>query len=155
MGLRDLVTQWVRPKAGALAVKASSAGPVVAWSQVGKPKWTPRRYESLAEEGFRKNVVAYRCVMQIATSAAAVPWLLYDDSGTEIDRHPLLDLLRHPNPLQDGMAFLENIYANLQIAGNAYVEAVPSRDGQRPVELYALRPDRMKVVPGPAGLPQG
>jgi HK97 family phage portal protein len=154
MGLRDLVMNALRVKAPVEQVKTSAAGPVIAFSSAGKPRWTPRRYESVADEGFRKNVIAYRCVMMLATSASAVPWLLYDDEGAEIDRHPLLELLRHPNPLQDGIAFLENIYANLQISGNAYIEAVQPRDGHLPVELYALRPDRMKVVPGPAGLPQ-
>ena len=159
MGLIDRVTQMLRPAAGkqaaAPALKASAAGPVIAWSNIGQPVWTPRRYESLAQEGFRKNVIAYRCAMQIATAASAVPWLLYDDQGNEIDRHPLLDLLQHPNPMQDGVTFLESVYAYLEIAGNAYIEAVRPSDDSRPVELYVLRPDRMKIIPGPAGLPQG
>src|SRR5262249_10838464 len=120
MRFLNLVNNFLRPQ----AMKTSLAGPVIAWSQVGQPRWTPRKYESLAEEGFRKNVIAYRCVMQIATSCAAVPWLLYDDENNEIDQHPLLDLLRHPNPLQDGVSFLESVYAYLEIAGNAYIEAV-------------------------------
>jgi len=171
MGLRDLVNMALRPRdagkglkggkgetlqdPGAPRTKASAAGPVIAFSSAGRPKWTPRRYDSLAEEGFRKNVIAYRCAMMIAASAAAVPWLLYDSEGAELDNHPLLNLLRHPNPLQDGVAFMESVYACLQIAGNAYVEAVQPQDAQHPAELYVLRPDRMKVIPGPAGLPQG
>lgn len=151
MGFMNLVTQMLRPN----AIKSSLAGPMVAWSSVGKPKWTSRRYENLAEEGFRKNVIAYRCVMQIATAAAAVPWLLYEEDSHELDNHPLLDLLRHPNPLQDGVSFLESVFAYLEIAGNAYIEAVKPNDSGRPVELYVLRPDRMKVIPGPTGLPQG
>jgi HK97 family phage portal protein len=156
MRLLNLVTQVLRPKtAVAPAAKTSAAGPVIAWSHVGQPCWTQRRFEPLTEAGFRKNVVAYRCVMQVATAGAAIPWLLYDGEDGELDRHPLLDLLRHPNPLQDGTAFLESVYAYLEIAGNAYIEAVTPRDGAAPVELYVLRPDRMKVIPGATGLPQG
>ncbi len=151
MGLFHLVTQLMRPE----SVKTSGAGPVIAWNHVGRPKWTPRRYECLAEEGYRKNVIAYRCASMIATAASNIPWLLYAEGGQEIDRHPLLDLLDHPNPTQDGVAFLENIFLNLQIAGNAYIEAVQLQGSNRPVELYVLRSDRMKVVPGPCGLPQG
>jgi HK97 family phage portal protein len=136
-------------------VKTSAAGPVIAWSGVGQPKWTPRRYDALADEGFRKNVIAYRCVSMLASSAASVPWLLYDLHGCACDMHPLLDLLAHPNPLQGGVSFLENIYASLQISGNAYIEAVQAREGGKPVELYVLRPDRMKIIPGATGLPQG
>ncbi len=134
--------------------KTSRAGPMIAWSNVGQPQWTPRRLTNLAEEGFRKNTIAYRCVMQIATAAAAIPWVLYDDQGNELTTHPMLDILAHPNPLQDGVSFMESVYANLQIFGNAYVEAIRPHDDAAPVELYALRPDRMKIVPGPAGLPQ-
>lgn len=151
MRFSNLVAQWLRPQ----QTKNSAAGPMIAWSHIGQPQWTPRRMSSLAEEGFRKNVIAYRCVMQIATASAAVPWLLYDEDGHELDAHPLLTLLAHPNPLQDGVAFMENIYANLQIFGNAYIEAIRSSDAAAPIELYALRPDRMKVVPGATGLPQG
>ncbi|MER2519741.1 MAG: phage portal protein [Bdellovibrionales bacterium] len=167
MRLSDLVKPWLRSKDGAggrggassfpphLAAKMSAAGPMIAWSGVGQPRWTSRNYAGLAEEGFRKNVIAYRCVTQIATACASVPWLLYDARGAELERHPLLDLLRHPNPTQDGVSFLETVYAHLQISGNAYVEAVRPRDGAKPVELYALRPDRMQVIPGATGLPQG
>jgi len=158
MGFRNLITHLLAPpeprRSEAKAGKSSAAGPMIAWSNVGQPRWTPRRFETLAEAGFRKNVIAYRCVMQTATAGAAIPWLLYE-GDEELDRHPLLNLLRHPNPLQDGMAFLESVYAYLQIAGNAYIEAVRPRDDETPVELYVLRPDRMKVIPGATGLPQG
>jgi HK97 family phage portal protein len=58
-------------------------------------------------------------------------------------------LLRRPNPRQDGGVFFEMLYAHLLLAGNAYVEAVALGDSLG--ELYALRPDRIKVVPGADG----
>lgn len=153
--MRRVVQPVVRPVLESVQSKSSAAGPMIAWSGVGRPKWTPRRYDTLAEEGFRKNVVAYRCATLVASTAASVPWLLYQANGEEIDCHPLLDLLDHPNPTQDGIGFLESVFINLQIAGNAYIEAVEPRDGLGPTELYVLRSDRMKVIPGPQGLPQG
>src|SRR5690606_25121599 len=47
--------------------------------------------------------------------------------------------------------FLESLYGHLLVSGNAYVEAV-GVDGT-PRELHALRPDRMRVVPGADGWP--
>ncbi|HZW48181.1 MAG TPA: phage portal protein, partial [Microvirga sp.] len=44
-----------------------------------------------------------------------------------------------------------SVYGHLMVSGNAYVEAV-GVDGT-PSELYALRPDRMRVVPGADGWP--
>ena len=152
MGFSNLVARLMRPQQ---QIKTSRAGPMIAWSHIGQPKWTSRQMGNLGEEGFRKNVIAYRCVMQIATAASAVPWILYNEHGVEVDTHPILDLLAHPNPVQDGVSFIEGVYANLQIFGNAYVEAIRPHDDAAPVELYALRPDRMKVIPGATGLPQG
>jgi HK97 family phage portal protein len=75
-------------------------------------------------------------------------FLLYE-GAVERDQHPLVDLLARPNPRQDGAAFFEALYVYLQLAGNAYVEAVVVEGAVR--ELYCLRPDRMRVLPGPDG----
>jgi phage portal protein BeeE len=48
---------------------------------------------------------------------------------------------------------LETFFGGLQTAGNGYLEAVQDDQG-RCVELYALRPDRLKVVPGTRGWPE-
>ena len=75
------------------------------------------------------------------------------EGAAERERHPLLDLIARPNPRQDGAALFEALYSHLLLAGNAYLEAV-TLDGERGRqvrELYALRPDRMKVVPGADG----
>ncbi len=131
--------------------KASRAGPLFAYTQVGQPQWTPRRYDKLADEGYQRNVIVYRCISEVARAAAGVPLLLYDDLGEEINAHPALQLLTQPNPLQDGVLLREMLFAQFQIAGNAYLEIVD--DEMQPQELYALRPDRMRVVPGAHGLP--
>jgi HK97 family phage portal protein len=113
--------------------------------------WTPRDYAGLAREGYARNPVVYRCVRMIAEAAASVPWLLYE-GARELDRHPLLALLNTPNPCQSGPEWLEELYGHLLVSGNGYVEAVSVGGDVR--ELYALRPDRMKVVPGPEGWPE-
>ena len=135
--------------------KTSASGPVVAYSQVGKPRWTPRRYDALAEEGYRKNVVAFRCISEVARASASIPWLLYTQDHQELDDHPLKELLKHPNPLQGTTQFLESVFSYYQISGNVYIEAIRPSEGSAPVELYVLRPDRMRIIPGESGLPQG
>ena len=132
--------------------KASRTGPLVALTLSGRPVWTPRDYAALAQEGFARNAIAYRCVRMIAEAAASVPWLLYEGER-ELTQHPLLTLLAEPNPQESGADMLESWYGFLMVAGNAYLESVET-DGQ-PRELYALRPDRMKVVPGVNGWPEG
>lgn len=133
--------------------KASAAGAAIAAYFLGRPVWTPRNYASLSEEAFVKNAVAHRCVKLIASSAAAVPWLLSDKGGREIEKHPLLDLLMRPAPMVGGASLFEAFYAYLLIAGNTYLESV-GPDGKPPKELWNQRPDRMKAVAGPHGLPR-
>jgi phage portal protein BeeE len=76
-----------------------------------------------------------------------VPLKLYD-SKNRIENHPILDLIRAPNPLQSGVELMEAFYAFLQIAGNTYLETVNLSNGE-PGELYVLRPDRMSIIPDP------
>ncbi len=130
--------------------KASRVGSAIAFSVLGRPVWTPRDYGALAREGFQKNPVVHRCVRLIAEAAAALP-LALNQRGSNAAEHPLLALLARPNPRQGGAAFLESVYGYLLVSGNAYLEAVSVEGVAR--ELHALRPDRMRVVPGPDGWP--
>ncbi len=136
---------------GKRETKASRVGRLMSVEALGRPVWTPRDYASLAQEGFAKNPVVFRCVRMIAEAAASAPWLLYEGER-EIEAHPILAMLRRPNPAQSGVSLMETIYGHLMVAGNAYLEVV-TLDG-RPREMFALRPDRMKVVAGPDGWPQ-
>lgn len=136
--------------------KHSQVGPMVAYGNLGRPVWTPRSYDHLTQEGFERNVIVYRCVNFIARGLASVPWLLYEQKQTdvhEIEAHPLLTLLNMPSPKQAGSAFIESVVGYLLLSGNAYVEAVFDEKGDVR-ELYALRPDRMRVIPGVYGTPQ-
>lgn len=134
--------------------KASTAGLVISAWNLGQPVWTPRRYDRLADEAFVRNAVGHRCVRMIASAAASIPWLL-SRRGVEIETHPLLDLLMRPSPSVGGHALFEALYTYLKLAGNGYIEAVGPNDARPPKELWTLRPDRMRVIVGPYGLPQG
>jgi HK97 family phage portal protein len=133
--------------------KSSSIGPLIAYGTVGNPVWTPRRYDSLADEGYQKNVIVYRCVNLIARGLGSVPWLLYRGE-TEVDQHPLIDLLKYPSPRQAGSAFMEAVVGYLLLSGNTYIEAIFNEEGA-PIELHPLRPDRIKIIPGTSGIPTG
>ena len=93
----------------------------------------------------------HRAVKLVAENVAASRFLVYE-GAEQRDPHLLLDLLARPNPRQEGAAFLESVCAHLLLAGNAYIEAVMVEGAVR--ELYALRPDRMRVVPGADGWPE-
>jgi HK97 family phage portal protein len=138
--------------------KSSRTARLIAIESGGRARWTPRDYAALAREGYTKNAIVHRAVRLTAESIGALSFILYDGAN-ELTAHPLLDLMARPNPRQDGASFLESVASHLLLAGNAYIEAVSTGEGAAPTsqdvrELYALRPDRMKVVPGPDGWPQ-
>jgi len=131
--------------------KASQTAKLIAWAGGGQPVWTPRDFASLAREGFAKNAVVYRSVRMVAEAAASVPLFLFDGES-EVDEHPLLTLLARPSPAHCAPDLFEAWYGHLLVAGNAYFEAVTVAGSLR--ELHVLRPDRMKLVPGPDGWPE-
>jgi len=131
--------------------KASRTARIVALEGGGRARWTPRDYAALTREGYTKNAIVHRAVRLIAESIGGLTFVLYEGDA-ERSAHPLLDLVRRPNPRQDGAAFLDAVASHLLLAGNAYIEAV-ALPGDTVREFYALRPDRMKVVPGPDGWP--
>jgi HK97 family phage portal protein len=141
------LTRWLQ---GPPDAKASRAQAAVAFYVGGRPVWTPRDYGALAREGFQKNAVVHRAVRLVAKAAASLPLVLKAE-GRELASHPLLSLLTRPNPREGGQRFLESLYGHLMVSGNAYVEAAAVEGSPR--ELHALRPDRMRVVPGPDGWP--
>ncbi len=135
--------------------KASCTARLIQFESGGRARWTPRDYAALAREGYVCNAIVHRAVKLVAENVAAVNYLVYEGAAQR-DPHPLLDLLARPNPRQEGAAFLESVCAHLLLAGNAYIEAVSVEgQGSKDVrELHALRPDRMRVVPGADGWPE-
>lgn len=134
--------------------KASAVGPMTVVHGLGRPAWTPRDTVSLTRVGYAGNVIGFRCVRMIAEACAAIP-LRFTEGGAVLEAHPLAALLSRPNPGQDGAAFLEALHGHLQLSGNAYLEAAAPGPDAPPSELHVLRPDRMRVIPGGDGWPEG
>lgn len=132
--------------------KASATGRVVAFggAGAGRVAWSPRDVVSLTKSGFLGNPIGFRAVRLISEAAGALP-LILQDAERRYDVHPLLALLARPNGIQGRAEFLEALYAQLLVSGNAYVEAVG--DVGLPGELHVLRSDRMSLVPGSDGWP--
>ncbi|WIY53662.1 phage portal protein [Devosia sp. YIM 151766] len=130
--------------------KAFAGQAMLTLSQLGPAQWSGRGYASLVNQGFMRNPVVYRCVRLIAETANRVPLVVQVD-GKPASEHPLALLLERPNGRQSGPELLEAVYAYLQTAGNAYLQAGMVDGVVR--TLYCLRPDRMSVVAGRDGWP--
>lgn len=140
-----------------LTWKASSTARALLMQTVpGVPVWTPRDYSVFAREGYSSSAIVYACVNVRARAMAGLHWLVQQKRGgrwRELDEHPVLALLQRPNPLQSGAKFFETLTGYQLISGNSYIERVGPGTGEGrvvrpPRELYALRPDRVTVVPG-------
>ncbi|MDP1669394.1 phage portal protein [Phaeovulum sp.] len=152
-----MVMQFFRRGAGAAVVaeqKASATGRVIslaAGTARGGAVWSPRDLGSLIRQGFTGNPIGFRCVKLIAEAAAALP-LVCQDAERRYEVHPVIDLMRRPNPGQGRAELFEALYGQILLSGNGYLEAVVPEVGL-PRELHVLRADRISIVPGADGWP--
>jgi HK97 family phage portal protein len=136
--------------------KASGASTVYVFNSTAArgPSWD---MSAEIREGLQSNSVVYACISKITTQFKAVPWVLFRKGSrgtkTEIDEHPILELLNRPNEYQGYPSFATDLMYYLEACGNSVIYA--GRVGKNPPrELLILRPDRLSVKPDEKGLPQ-
>ncbi|MFD1158332.1 phage portal protein [Roseovarius aestuarii] len=95
----------------------------MAWHGAGRVAWSPRDTVTLTRAGFSGNPVGFRCVKMIAEAAASLP-LVLQDATQRYAEHPVLGLIKSPNPIQGRAELFEALYGQLLLTGNAYIEAV-------------------------------
>ena len=114
-------------------------GWMTAFAEASGPR--PYQYERAVREGFLSNPIAQRAVRIVAEGVAQAPFTCNDDR--------LRSLI---NATSAGQPLLETLVSHLLLHGNGFVQIVKDASGQ-PVELFALRPDRVKVVTRADGWP--
>lgn len=137
-----------------IQVKTSATMPYVMLQYGGGQTsgiWTKRNFAQYSEDAYKRNVVAYKAINTVARGAAYVPLVVKIGERDAGPDHPLMKLLRKPNPWQGGASWMEAVIAYYMLSGNTYIEGV-GPDGAPPLELYSLRPDRMRVIPGKLGV---
>jgi hypothetical protein len=101
----------------------------------------PFEYRSAVMRGFIDNPVAQRAVRLVAEGIGGAPLAPAHKA-----------VLALVEATSAGQPLLETLAAQLLLHGNGYVQI--RRDGSgKPVELFALRPDRVTVVAGADGWP--
>ena len=101
----------------------------------------PFEYTGAVRRAYLDNPVAQRAVKLVAEGIGGAPLLATDP-----------DLTRLVAATSAGQSLLETLASHLLLHGNAYVQVMKDARG-RPVELFALRPERVSVVPGADGWP--
>jgi len=123
----------------------------------GQAVWMDRDYTQFAKEAYVKNVIAHRAIDMVSTAASSVKIELYSINSKggrrEEKTHPVLDIIKRPNPLQATSDFFLSLYNYYQISGNVFIQAIGAKD-TAPKELHLLRPDRMSIIAGKSALPE-
>jgi HK97 family phage portal protein len=132
--------------------KHSRFSTLFSYQAPGKPLYRSTNFSQQVANGYQNNPIVYRCISLIARSISSIPLILKKEEK-QIETHPLLSLLKEPNPLQSYQSFCEAALSYLLLSGNSFIEAI--HVGHTPTELYTLRPDRIELIPGPKGFPEG
>ncbi len=126
----------------------------------GQPQWSIVNAEAYVQEGFEQNAIIYSAIMYKARAACVAPLRAYGGNREEHiklpDNAPLSALCRQPNEFMAWSEFqmLNTVFLNLIGNSFVYVDNKKRKDGA-PTSLYALRPDRVAIVPGPRNTLKG
>ncbi len=131
-------TNWRAARPGGRDAAQKQAGPFFALAALSNAKWGGRDAGALTRDGYLRNAIAYRCIRLIAEAAASVPFTTQHEKAAA--------LLRRPMPDVTTASFLETFYSELQLTGNAYVEAIRFSGEASPVALQTLRSVSVRPV---------
>lgn len=133
--------------------KVSATTRIIIQNTGGAVVWTPQDYENFAKESYLKNVISYRCIDIISKSVASVPWVIKKKMANGETRdfpdHPLVALLHRPNPDTSWASLMVQTICYILLSGNNFYERITTETGGekgRIKEIYALRPDRMRIL---------
>ena len=101
----------------------------------------PFEYAGAVRDAYLHNPVAQRAVRLVAEGIGGAPLLPADP-----------DLQALVSETSAGQSLLETLASYLLLHGNGYVQILKDARG-RPVELFALRPERVSIIAGRDGWP--
>lgn len=110
-------------------------------AQDGLNNAPPFEYSHEVRRAFLDNPIAQRAVRIVAEGAGSAPLLC-----------SVPDVQKLICTSSAGQSLLETLAAHMLLHGNGYIQIRRGADG-RPVELFALRPERISVVAGADGWP--
>ncbi len=118
-----------------------SRGFVSPWATAFESGPPPFEYARSVRASYLDNPVAQRSVRLVAEGGASAPLMPGDDR-----------LAALVSATSAGQPLLETLASQLVLHGNAFVQVMKDAAG-KPVELFALLPERMSVVAGADGWP--
>lgn len=117
----------------------------IAQMKATAPRYTDVKYKTIATEGYKRNWIISRCILEIIRAAIQLDWVVkkYNAKGEaeEIKNHPVQQLIEKPNPLYGEAEFIKRAIAFYYIGGEAPLVKISA--GNEVKELYTYRPDKI------------
>lgn len=141
--------------------KDNPVGPLIRGYGGPTPLQPPAGFEELAVQGYALNAVARTAIDKMAGFCASIPLKMqrHDAKGvwsdvdvSEDDESPLMELMAKPNPRQSYVKFIKAIIGFRLLSGSSYIAPNGPSSMLPPTELWTIRPDYMRAVPGVSGL---
>ena len=143
MSLMDTLRTAFKGGGGVRVPLARSFNSPWSWSFEGGGARAPYSYDRAVRSAFLDNPVAQRAIRIVAEGVGGAPLKAADEEA----RRLVL-------ATSAGQSLLETLAANLLLHGDGLVQIL--RDAEsRPLELFALRPERVSIVPDVNGWPAG
>jgi HK97 family phage portal protein len=120
--------------------------------RLGAPVWMNQNAEAFAKEGYKQNVVVFRCVDVVAKSLASIPLVVFQNDKKADATHPLVRLLSRPNPRTTKTRLVHQMAAFRLITGNSWLEKMGAGDNDEtsaknpPRELWVWPPYKMTPI---------
>jgi HK97 family phage portal protein len=138
--------------------KASPVWQIIVQGKQGSAAWSAFHQRKAAQLYSNIDTV-FSCIDIISSGAAQAGFKVTktDSKGNveEVFNHPILQLLNRPSPMASLQEYLYAYTAWKLITGNSYQVLNNGDDANYkapPSEVYILRSDRMKIVPGEKGI---
>lgn len=141
MSLIDTLRSAFKGGGGARVPLARSFSSPWAWDMETGGARPPFSYDRSVRNAFLDNPVAQRAVRIVAEGVGGSPLKVVDEEARKLVL-----------ATSAGQSLFETLAAHLLLHGDGYVQIMRDAGG-RPFELFALRPERVSVVPAPDGWP--
>jgi HK97 family phage portal protein len=119
----------------------------------GGEQWKRQERKSYITEGYQLNAIVYRAVSEITKAVADLSVELHQGEGakeTILQKHPVLELLKRPNPMQGYDGFIKECFTNFLLFGEM---PIYGSSETRPGELWPISPLEIEVRKGPGRIP--
>jgi phage portal protein BeeE len=124
--------------AATLVAKTAAAGELRLYKRAGAGKRSSKSRRIAARDvAFLRGRVA-----GIAPTAKAVSYANAAEDIEQVTEHPVLDLLRDPDPIMTYCDFMTMLFWYREVAGKAYVWT----GGEKPVGLFLLHPQYTRAI---------